>query len=371
MGSMKPSEGNRRHRPSGFWVAAFLSTRLVLAIAGAAPALAQEPAAAPAPVPKEPVVYVCPMHPDVASKLPGKCQKCGMSLVASVEGQDATFYACPMHPDVQSGKPDKCPKCGMALVKMAPPEVSDYQIRLETTPAAIKPGEKALLRFTIFHPRTDEQVKKFNLLHDMPFHLFLVSQDFSDFQHIHPEQQQDGSFTIEAVLERPGHYKVFCDFFPDGGTPQVVHQSLTTAGYRGDLAGSQPQLAPDKELVKTLDGIRFELKLDPERPVAGKPALLKYRLVDDRTNLPVKDLRPYLGAWGHTLILSADATDYLHSHPAEMIPEGADRAKLAGGPEVSFDTFFPRPGHYRIWSQFQRGEKLTTVSFTIYVPRMQ
>jgi len=32
--------------------------------------------------------------------------------------QPATFrYVCPMHPDVQSKKPGKCPKCKMKLVK--------------------------------------------------------------------------------------------------------------------------------------------------------------------------------------------------------------------------------------------------------------
>jgi hypothetical protein len=26
----------------------------------------------------------------------------------------------------------------------------------------------------------------------------------------------------------------------------------------------------------------------------------------------------------------------------------------------------PRPGNYRIWTQFQRGDRLSTVSFTIH-----
>jgi len=53
-----------------------------------------------------------------------------------------------------------------------------------------------------------------------------------------------------------------------------------------------------------------------------------------------------------------------------MIPDGVNRTKILGGPDVSFDAFFPRPGRYRIWSQFQRQGKLITVVFTINVRRL-
>ena len=61
--------------------------------------------------PEGPVVYTCPMHPEVVSEEPGSCPQCGMKLMPA-----ATTYTCPMHPEVVSQEPDRCPQCGMKLL---------------------------------------------------------------------------------------------------------------------------------------------------------------------------------------------------------------------------------------------------------------
>jgi len=60
-----------------------------------------------------PVVYSCPMHPDVVQEQPGHCPECGMKLLA-VEAPSS--YTCPMHPEVVSDQPGHCPDCGMKLL---------------------------------------------------------------------------------------------------------------------------------------------------------------------------------------------------------------------------------------------------------------
>jgi len=297
---------------------------------------------------------------------------------ARSENQETAFL-CPMHPDFTLDVEGKCPRCGMALVKAAAYDVRDYRLEFRTIPPVVVAGQKATLHFKISHPGFNAVIEKFEVVHDRKYHLFVISQDMEYFQHIHPEQRPDGTWTIDLTLPKPGYYKVLSDFLPAGGSTQFIARPLVTAGYTGDLAGDSARLVPDTIFKKSVDDLTAEVAFDPPAFVAGLYGHLNFHLTDTRTGQPVTDLQTYLGAFGHTLIMSEDMVDYVHSHPIDisasdengpkqfMLPPDADPEKLRGGPDVTFEGLMPKPGRYRAWTQFRRNGRLHTFATTFEV----
>lgn len=283
---------------------------------------------------------------------------------------DTTAWFCPMHPEVTASEAGgRCRKCGMALVAGDPFDTREYTLELTTEPAAIKAGQPVTLFFTVRHPGTSALITTYELVHEKPYHLFIVSADMQFFEHIHPEQQRDGRWAIQVTFPTPGNYRVLSDFLPTGGSPQFIGRTLETAGFSGDLASQAPHLAADTMFTKTIGSTTAYLTLEPATLVEGEFGHLSFTLSDAKTGRPVTDLQPYLGAFGHALILSEDMRDYVHSHPFEG-PD-SDVSKGAGGPTVTFEGYMPRAGMYRAWSQFQRNGEVITVPFTVKVATVE
>jgi hypothetical protein len=287
------------------------------------------------------------------------------AAVGEESAQAVTGWFCPMHPDVTSDAAGKCKKCGMALLAGDPFETREYELDFVTSPPAVKAGVPFTMIFNVRHPRSGTLINDFAIVHDRPYHLFVVSQDMTSFQHIHPMARPDGSWSVEVTLPKPGYYRVLSDFLPAGGSPQFLGRTLVTSDFDGDLLSQAARLQTDELLRKTVDGITAEVTLDPPKLIAGRNGHLAFTLTDAHTGSGVTDLQPYLGAFGHTLVLSEDLADYVHSHPTED-PE-SDISRGSGGPRISFEGYMPRAGRYRAWTQFLRNGQLTTFSFTFTV----
>jgi hypothetical protein len=288
-----------------------------------------------------------------------------MAATPAWQAPVATAYLCPMHPDVVSRVPGTCPRCGMTLALADPFDARDFLVDVVTEPSAPRAGAPARLHLTVREPGSRAVVRDFAEVHEKRYHLFVIGQDLAHYDHIHPIQQPDGSFLIDVTLPRPGYYKVYSDFLPVGGTPQVVPGVLVTAGATRDLAAAAAHLIPDAGAPRVAGDMRISLALPPGGLVAGRDEKLHYTVVDARNGAPVTDLEPYLAAFGHTLVLSEDTLHYVHAHPVELLPDGGAQAR--GGPELTFKALLPRPGRYRVWTQLKRRGVVSTVAFTVDV----
>jgi hypothetical protein len=247
-------------------------------------------------------------------------------------------WTCPMDPDVRQKGPGKCPRCGMPL-ELGLPEALEYPVRITTAPRAARASEPMRLLFRVFDPRTKKPATKFKVIHEKLFHLFLVREGLTHFAHEHPEPQADGSFVFDWNFPAGGEWRLACDFYPEGGTPQMVTRTLLL-----------PE-APPRAATPEPRNLRVSLATEPARPFAGRKTLLHFTLD------PVDGFTQWLGAWGHLLIASEDLVDLIHTHPFL-----AD-----GGPRVQFNVIFPRPGTYKLWAQFERRGVVNTMEFSVNV----
>lgn len=252
-------------------------------------------------------------------------------------------FLCPMDPDVREKKPGRCPRCGMKLVAGLPDPI-EFRVEMTTSPRRIRAGEPVRLKFRVVHPETGKPVRDFELIHEKLFHLFLLSADLDDFAHEHPVKDFGPDFELEWTFAKPGMYRLMCDYYPLGATPQITVKTLFVDAPRAGAPAPAARPSPPSNT-------NVDLRLEPAEPIAGLRTRLYFTL------RPHEWLVPWLGAWGHVLAASADTIDLIHTHPF----------LASGGERMQFNVIFPRAGKHRIWIQFDRQGVLNTARFEVSV----
>jgi hypothetical protein len=262
-------------------------------------------------------------------------------------------------------------------VKPVLTEKGVFTAELKTAPAQAKAGENTDLTFIVKNS-SGEMVKDLQIVHEKPMHLLIVSGDLDEFYHEHPEAQADGSYKVSFTFPNGGDYKLYTDFTPFDST-QVVHDfSLNVSGNER----AAKSLIPETNYEKTVENLRVEMKPDGDL-ASGKEMMLSFSVFDAATNQPVTDLENYLGAKAHFVVISKDLQQFVHAHPmstdnvksaenahADITADHKHNDKPtnpATASNVSAHITFPTASVYKIWAQFKRNGKVTTVPFTVDV----
>jgi len=225
----------------------------------------------------------------------------------------------------------------------------------------LKPNQKFDYKFQI----QDDQGKpltNFDIGHEKIMHVLLIKKDRSLFFHLHPEfDEQTGTFTLKGLeIPEPGSYRLFADF-KDGN---IKDESAKAVAVYEDLQigmdTTKPQAVSTKEMTKTFGSYDVIMLSQPEIVSAGTNTKLSFLISDNRKNgAPVKDLRPYLGAYGHAVIFDSDL-NLIHTH------SNTGPAEAANG-VVEFEFTPNTAGNFAVFAQFQIGNQLITTNFGLLV----
>ncbi len=188
-------------------------------------------------------------------------------------------------------------------------------------------------------------VTTFATVHEKPLHLILVRRDFTGYQHVHPSMAADGTWTMPSAPTTPGLWRAFADFT---ALNSAGAQIPLTLGFDLTIDGDYRQTAlPPASRESTVDGKAVTYD---GTPVVGATSPMLFKV-------SAGPLEPYLGSFGHLVVLREGDLGYVHVHP---------EPQLAGG-AVKFWLSAPSPGNYRMFFDFSVGGKVSTAEFTLKV----
>ncbi|WP_189547533.1 hypothetical protein [Streptomyces gelaticus] len=220
-----------------------------------------------------------------------------------------------------------------------------YTLVLETP--TVRAGDRTEIRFAV-KDDSGRKVTAYQREHGKELHFILASTDLTQYRHLHPVRAADGTWSTPVDLPEAGGYRVFADF-----TPAAAGAENLTLGADLAVSGAyRPAALPAPVATAEVDGYRVTLGGELRAGQAGelKPSI-------SRNGRPVTDLEPYLGAYGHLVVLRSGDLAYLHVHPNEGGP----------GPVVSFTATAPSAGMYRLFLDFKHEGKVRTAAFTVRV----
>jgi len=247
-------------------------------------------------------------------------------------------------------------------------------VDIETIPETIKAQAPATIVFYI-KDSEGNPVRDLAITHERILHVVIVSEDFSIFGHIHPEDfgpliaemKKKGRFAVDYTFPKAGRYLIAADF----GVNDLHFSEKFTINVSGE-PGMNP-LKKDFSRKKDYGDYTVTLTSTPERITAGKDSTFKYSI--KKNGKIVTDLEPYLGEAMHLAIVTADFNQFIHAHGG--MPDASHGSHPMGhihgmphdkyGPEIEARVVFPINENYKIFSEIKHQGKIILLDFMVTV----
>ena len=255
----------------------------------------------------------------------------------------------------------------------------DVSVDFSTNLKNVVPSK--LITLTFSFKNQEGKPLQMEIEHEKLLHTIIISDDFSIFSHIHPEDSEltteqmkkNSIFAINYTFPKSGRYLIGVNF----ASAKMDYSKV----FYLDVAGNQnKQIKKDFSTEKIFDDYKVSLSL-PQKLLAGKESTLSYYFEKDGNQLT--NLEPYLGAPMHVVILKDDLTNFIHTHAnigdMEMTDIKMSMNMSAGmkmnmhelpsyfGPNLSVQTIFPEEGIYQIFGEFKHKGKVIITSFMVEV----
>lgn len=229
----------------------------------------------------------------------------------------------------------------------------------------VTPGTDTSLSFQVFDASSGLPAPGFTTLYTKPAHLVIVDNEMTHYSHIHPSAS-GSSFTVTTNFPKADSYHLYLNYQPIGAIEQQVGFTLNVGDASNAGLSSQ---AIDASRTKTFGD--YQVSIDGLEYNAAKLSVGQQTIkftVKDSNGHDVATLKPYLGAFGHLVMINQKTYDYIHVHPNSLQTPPPD---ASSGPTVEFlplGLYGPiKPGAYRVFAQLNPNDQLITADFTVKV----
>jgi hypothetical protein len=244
-------------------------------------------------------------------------------------------------------------------------------MEIKLNPAKPKTGEPVTMSLSI-KDQKGSPVRDLTISHERLVHVVIVSEDFSEFAHIHPEDfgritdemKLTATFDVKYTFSKAGRYLIAADY--------AIKENHFSEQFPVQVSGSEPmgEVNRDYSMNRKFGDYEVSLSTAPAEIRAGEKTSLTFSIEKD--SRPVTDLEPYLAAPMHLAVIRTDLNQFIHAHadrpgsgahPAGHIHAGDEKY----GPELEAEVIFPVPGDYKLFSQVNHQGKVLLFDFLLNV----